>query len=790
MSADILCGNCGPGPQNIVAGRGSQSNLNGVGTQNNYYGLFQDPQAVEIEKLRREKEDCLRSLSFPSMHTRRQNIDDALSGTCDWLFSTTEFVKWRDPDDLPSHNGILWIKGKPGTGKSTLMNNTLSYCENNFGDLIMAYFFNARGGVLEKTPLGMMRSIVYQLLRKDDTLHGIFLDYYRDKRMISSGRELQWGQSELRKFMLSIVKQPQPGLKPLLLLVDALDECDEKDVRGVVDFFQTLSDNAVEGGVELRICLSSRHYPQVSMKKNLELIVERRQEHERDITTYVEEKLYTENDCIKSQTLVKANGIFMWVILVVAMLNKAYDEGRDEAMQKALDEVPKDLEGVFATLLDVGDSHKAELIRMLQWVLFSRRPLKPEELYVAAVREPLPSYEVIQRRITSSSKGLIEVRKEKGRTKEKAVTELVQFIHLSVNDFLCRNNRLETLDPSLKPDAIGASHARLWAYCWRYIKRLDTTSINLKHTTSTNWEYIMSNEFGYTSEHTREYTRELFGSRQFLSYATSYILEHADEALSNDAIGRRFDSDIAQWLAADDDWLGWLLLAEIFHNCYMPNSLPWSLQGGVDETGNAGIVYILANSYYRNLLKLAINHGADLNARGGNYGNVLQSACYIGKNYKIIELLLENGADINAQGGLYGNALQAACLCPNNCEIIKLLLENGANANAQGGLYGNALQAACNKYDSKIITLLLENGADVNAQGGLYGNALQAACANKDNCEIIELLLEKGANVNACGGLHSNALQAARTKKDNYKDVKLLLENGADINAESRHCFQ
>jgi ankyrin repeat protein len=58
-----------------------------------------------------------------------------------------------------------------------------------------------------------------------------------------------------------------------------------------------------------------------------------------------------------------------------------------------------------------------------------------------------------------------------------------------------------------------------------------------------------------------------------------------------------------------------------------------------------------------------------------------------------VKLLLENGAEVNAKGGKYGNALQAASLKDNEA-IVKLLLENGAEVNAEGGEYGNALQAA------------------------------------------------------------------------------------------------
>ncbi len=114
----------------------------------------------------------------------------------------------------------------------------------------------------------------------------------------------------------------------------------------------------------LRICLSSRHYPKVSVRKNLELTVEGSEEHGRDIATYIAENLQGHDDDIKAEVQEKAGGIFLWVAIVVSLLNKAYDDGWLEAMRKALDEVPSDLEDVFNRLLRKDDAAMAETVRM------------------------------------------------------------------------------------------------------------------------------------------------------------------------------------------------------------------------------------------------------------------------------------------------------------------------------------------------------------------------------------------------------------------------------------------
>ncbi|KAH8672131.1 hypothetical protein BGZ60DRAFT_430550 [Tricladium varicosporioides] len=335
--------------------------------------------ASEKQKALEEKKACLRSLSFPNIDARQQNISHAHPETCNWFFETTQFQQWRNLSDLSSHNGVLWIKGKPGAGKSTLMKHTLDYCRKIFKDHIIAsYFFNARGSTLEKTPLGMLRSLLYQLLEQNPVLSERFIPMFRDKR--KKHETWEWREGELTDFLLSEIKTCQS--KPLLLLIDALDECNEPEVRKVVSFLESLSINAK---TSLNICLSSRHYPNVHMKKTLELIVEKKKEHDKDISIYVRDKLTERDEEIEKGILDKASGIFMWVVLVVELLNQAYDDGEVRAMQKKLHEVPSDLDEVFWTLLDKGNQKKQATLLILQWVLFARRLLKPEELYFAVL---------------------------------------------------------------------------------------------------------------------------------------------------------------------------------------------------------------------------------------------------------------------------------------------------------------------------------------------------------------------------------------------------------------------
>src|SRR5690348_3456866 len=66
------------------------------------------------------EEDCLKSLAFPQIDMRYQDVGTGADGTCTWLLQHPTYRKWTD-----CHHGLLWIKGKPGSGKSTLLRYAL-----------------------------------------------------------------------------------------------------------------------------------------------------------------------------------------------------------------------------------------------------------------------------------------------------------------------------------------------------------------------------------------------------------------------------------------------------------------------------------------------------------------------------------------------------------------------------------------------------------------------------------------------------------------------------------------
>lgn len=92
----------------------------------------------------------------------------------------------------------------------------------------------------------------------------------------------------------------------------------------------------------------------------------------------------------------------------------------------------------------------------------------------------------------------------------------------------------------------------------------------------------------------------------------------------------------------------------------------------------------------------------------------------------VVKVLLQHGADVNLIGGPIGTALQAAAL-GGTLDIVQLLLRHGARINHAVGSHGTALSAAASNGQDDVVRHLLGAGADVNTPGGYFGYPLVAS---------------------------------------------------------------
>ena len=127
------------------------------------------------------------------------------------------------------------------------------------------------------------------------------------------------------------------------------------------------------------------------------------------------------------------------------------------------------------------------------------------------------------------------------------------------------------------------------------------------------------------------------------------------------------------------------------------------------------------------VVKLLVEHGANVNARCPNGDSLLLEALATGQEW-IAKLLLEHGADINAKDehgrtpliaiadGASWNYVRAGHRSKQDIvQQARFLLDNGADIYAQDKKGRTALMAAVERdRDSELVTLLLDRGADMD----------------------------------------------------------------------------
>lgn len=624
-----------------------------------------------------------------------------------------------------------------------------------------------------------------------------------------------WTRNELQDFLSDIVYSDETY--SFYILVDALDEGEKQsDVREMINFLVDLSERALEptSSLQLRVCLSSRHYPHISIKKGLSLVVEEQLEHDRDIEIYVRKKLIGQarlsgsDDSAKEDLVAevcrKSASIFLWVVLVVPMLDEVQDHpGLVRDMRKRLDEIPKDLNELFAEILKRSDRDIESCIALLQWMLFSMRPLEPDELFLATEHSrffaypnwtPLnamtvPSKDQLSIYITDCSRGLVEL--------TSGQPPVVQFIHETVRDYLSQPNGLASLLPTLQINLCGISHEVLKTSCIRYIATCVVPDKFERYQTE-----------GYKDKSGLEGVKKNIRAEfPFIEYAVRHAFGHAEQAQMHGLSQADF---LSHRMTPNGEWQGyeisWLNVFERFKVR--------------KYTSKTKLLYFVAEqgltSLVKQLLKMSDSTNcADItNANCGRYGSALQAACAIG-NEEIVGSLIANGANVNLVCGEHRHALLTA-MYTKNFPVISILQRHGARLNQEllrkalfemvvrGSVQGvshllelganidwvnsrkeSPLRLAIERQRREVVDLLLLRGADFKTQLGLentkdWTKMLVKASSNGIE-QIVRLLITHGVDVNANNGY---ALRKA-SGGGHAGVVRLLIENGADVNADS-----
>lgn len=269
------------------------------------------------------------SLRFSDIRLRRDTIPSAHQRTFEWIFQaeTSPFKDW-----LQSSESLFWVRGKAGSGKSTLMKYltgnplTQDLLQGWAGTRPLAFvefYFWYLGSSLQRNEEGLLRSILYQILRACRALIPIAASR---RWSDSASMDDSWTLEELREAIVSVAKYN--SAYKFCFFVDGLDEYDADRLQ-LVKWLKSLSLSP-----HFKLCVSSRPWPEFENGFAFLTSFLTLQDLTRsDIKRYVHDNLEEycpkmpdsgglERDRLVATVATKAEGVFLWVYLTVRSLQE------------------------------------------------------------------------------------------------------------------------------------------------------------------------------------------------------------------------------------------------------------------------------------------------------------------------------------------------------------------------------------------------------------------------------------------------------------------------------------
>ncbi|KAK8122740.1 hypothetical protein PG984_011410 [Apiospora sp. TS-2023a] len=366
------------------------------------------------------------------MRNHEKGINQPQRGTCIWLKQNPVFRQWFEDEKPLDHHGVLWIRGKPGSGKSTLIKAT-SQDPRLRSFIVASYYFNAGStSKLQNSELGMYRSLLYQILERNDLcVRGCFFesDIGRQYTGVYTTKETEdWTVATLKSLLGKLLSESPSPHKPAIFFIDAMDECADYEARSILAHLYDLVDMNV-----LRLCISSRSsFGNIPPKC---LVVTMDDYNRSDISAYVTQTFSYSGistdpraESLGVEITTRSQGVFLWAILITRLVIRHHEVGENwDSITTRLSEVPPELSGLYEQLLaDIPATEDALVTyQFFVWVLLSGQSLRMREWchILPFLHENRPrslgimagSIETdmqLERKIRSISRGLVEVRHE------------------------------------------------------------------------------------------------------------------------------------------------------------------------------------------------------------------------------------------------------------------------------------------------------------------------------------------------------------------------------------------
>ncbi|KAI0452637.1 hypothetical protein F5B21DRAFT_482373 [Xylaria acuta] len=314
--------------------------------------------------------------------------------TGNWLLKEKLFDKW-----VRMEFPVLWIMGKPGTGKTYLASRVISHLRQNPIPNVASYFYIREGMNTQHTPGVILKTIANQVIELHDPYRKWAIAACRDDKSLLSPNSI-WDSLFVKPF-----KDVAVTSRPLFIVIDGVDEATRENQELLVKLAKSLSDSrpyrcklpAIQllllGRPDLDYNVSNawrgeRRRPKIiHVQPSLSKV-----DIERFIKKGVQEgiPLLKRMKPTPSKRLRKnitttlsdsSDGMFM---LAKLMLAEIKDMNKPELIREALAKPPFGLDDMFKRVITrltvMGGFDKEDLNEMIMWVSCAKRDLLLGEL--------------------------------------------------------------------------------------------------------------------------------------------------------------------------------------------------------------------------------------------------------------------------------------------------------------------------------------------------------------------------------------------------------------------------
>ncbi|KAF2837374.1 NACHT and TPR domain protein [Patellaria atrata CBS 101060] len=335
----------------------------------------------------------IKAILQPSVHP--QDFYDDISknrvlGTGNWVQREPSFQAWSE-----KQSPIIYVSGIPGSGKSFLSSSIISYLReqhpqrvNDSSHVSIAYFFFKDSSPETRSVHQALRDISFQICQNDP----LYAKYVG--KQITTASDIQTIRSAWRKLFVDYFTKSKENDSSAFILLDGMDEAynDERHT-----FLDLLGEVKTEQNAS-RIKLAMVGRPQVlgdiedGLEQSVPTIEITSAKNSEDIVSYIQISIRksrvlrrtskTLQEEIVSKLTDGANGMFLWVDLMLRELNRAT---RESTIREKLNRAPRDLTNMLRHVLkgfseSLNDEEPDDLNTLLAYVACASRPLKLIEL--------------------------------------------------------------------------------------------------------------------------------------------------------------------------------------------------------------------------------------------------------------------------------------------------------------------------------------------------------------------------------------------------------------------------